>query len=446
MRLGHQLAHVVQRAVLGGDSLVVGDVVTVVARARVGGHEPQPADTELAQVRQPGDEAAQVADPVAVGVLERADEDLVPHDLVPAQPTGRRLWAHGGGRRGEAEERAQQGGGRAQAHGKVLPTQASGLLAAWRTRISQWRCGPVEAGRADLADDVAALHDVADGDEDLRLVEVVAEHAVAVVDGRPAALDGVRAGHDHDAVVRGVDGRALGRGQVEPVVERHGAALRVAPGVAEAARRHAFDGLDERLGPQGVGPGVLPGRGDGLGLEVTALGGDDREHGGGDLELLDRDGQGLEHDLAPGRDHAPELVDDAHVDVQRRRVDGHDGRYRAAVLGRAVLRFQPAQGHGLTRHGEAHVCDGGARERVGGGARQSADPYPERVAGHRPLCHGEHRREGRHAYHEGVVRRLVPGAVNGDQVGHVMPAAAGTSNVVSCSTTWRVPPRTRGSV
>jgi len=60
------------------DALVVADVVAVVGlRRRIHRREPQDVDAEVGQVVQPLQHAAEIADPVAVGVLERAGIDLV---------------------------------------------------------------------------------------------------------------------------------------------------------------------------------------------------------------------------------------------------------------------------------------------------------------------------------------------------------------------------------
>ena len=68
------------RAVAGGDVVVVGDVVAVVAeRRRVERQQPQAVHAQVLDVVEPLRQAAEVADPVAVGVLERSHQDLVEH-------------------------------------------------------------------------------------------------------------------------------------------------------------------------------------------------------------------------------------------------------------------------------------------------------------------------------------------------------------------------------
>ncbi len=57
---------------------VVGDVVAVVAQGRgEEGQEPEAGDAEVLQVVESRDEAGEVADAVAVGVLKGADVQLV---------------------------------------------------------------------------------------------------------------------------------------------------------------------------------------------------------------------------------------------------------------------------------------------------------------------------------------------------------------------------------
>src|SRR6266508_415201 len=98
---------VLEAAVVGVDRAVIGDVVAVVVmRRRVEGVEPEPVDTEAAQVRQLGADTAQVADTVAVRVVEAAHVDLVDHGVPPPA----RRTARGG----EAVRRA---GGRFGGHG-----------------------------------------------------------------------------------------------------------------------------------------------------------------------------------------------------------------------------------------------------------------------------------------------------------------------------------------
>ncbi len=73
-----ELLEVVERAVGGVDVDVVGDVVAVVAQGRgEEGQEPEAGDAEVLEVVEAGDQAGEVADAVAVGVLEGADVQLI---------------------------------------------------------------------------------------------------------------------------------------------------------------------------------------------------------------------------------------------------------------------------------------------------------------------------------------------------------------------------------
>ena len=75
---GEEALEVVDGAVAGMDVGVVGDVVAVVAEGRgEEGEEPEAGDAEVLEVVEAGDEAGEVADAVAVGVLKGADVQLV---------------------------------------------------------------------------------------------------------------------------------------------------------------------------------------------------------------------------------------------------------------------------------------------------------------------------------------------------------------------------------
>ena len=92
VRLLEQLDEVRDRAELRQDRGVVGDVVAAVAqRGWVERRQPQAVDAEPLQVVEPVDQAAQVADAVAVGVGERAHQHLVEDGaLVPLRVAARR--------------------------------------------------------------------------------------------------------------------------------------------------------------------------------------------------------------------------------------------------------------------------------------------------------------------------------------------------------------------
>ncbi len=67
-----------ERAVAGVDVGVIGDVVAVVPQGRgVEGQQPDGGDAQVLEVVEPLGQAAEVADAVAVAVLEGADVDLV---------------------------------------------------------------------------------------------------------------------------------------------------------------------------------------------------------------------------------------------------------------------------------------------------------------------------------------------------------------------------------
>ncbi len=74
----HELHEVGEVAELGQDGGVVGDVVAAVAQGRLEeGRQPEAVDAEPLQIVELGGQALEVADAVAVAVLEGADEDLV---------------------------------------------------------------------------------------------------------------------------------------------------------------------------------------------------------------------------------------------------------------------------------------------------------------------------------------------------------------------------------
>ena len=73
-----ELDEVAERAEPGVDGVEVGDVVAVVAvGAGVDRVEPDARDAEPGEVVEPVDESGEIADPVAVGVLERVDVEAV---------------------------------------------------------------------------------------------------------------------------------------------------------------------------------------------------------------------------------------------------------------------------------------------------------------------------------------------------------------------------------
>src|SRR5690348_10076908 len=81
---GEELVEVVERTELGVDRWVVRNVV---AEVREGGgvdrRQPEGVDSAPDEVVEPLRDPAQIADPVSVGVLERARVDLVDDCMVP---------------------------------------------------------------------------------------------------------------------------------------------------------------------------------------------------------------------------------------------------------------------------------------------------------------------------------------------------------------------------
>ncbi len=100
VRLRDEALEIVVGAVVALDAVVVRHVVAVIARRLGHRHEPDAAGAQVAlrvriavvDVVELLDEAVQVADAVAVAVVERADEDLVADGA--ALPVGRVGNAH----------------------------------------------------------------------------------------------------------------------------------------------------------------------------------------------------------------------------------------------------------------------------------------------------------------------------------------------------------------
>ena len=85
-----QLIEVFHGAELGHDGAVIGNVVAVViVRGSVDGREPQHLNTQLGEVRNLLGNAGQIADAVAIGVVEGAGVDLVDHRFLPPLGLGR---------------------------------------------------------------------------------------------------------------------------------------------------------------------------------------------------------------------------------------------------------------------------------------------------------------------------------------------------------------------
>src|SRR5690349_9898628 len=73
-----KLNEVAQRAVSGIDSIIIGDVVTIVpAGRRLKRHQPDRGDAEPLQIIQPAQQPFEVTDAVAVGVHVSRDREAV---------------------------------------------------------------------------------------------------------------------------------------------------------------------------------------------------------------------------------------------------------------------------------------------------------------------------------------------------------------------------------
>ena len=157
VRLGDELAELVERAELGEDPLVVGDVVAAVAQRR--GEErrkPQPVDAEPLQVVELADQPAEVAGAVAVRVDERAHHDLVEHrSSVPLRVEGQTGQRDGSG---EGHPSSLGEGAQPPAHtiaGVTVPTPHADALARIPVREARstvlgsttryWEYGPADA-------------------------------------------------------------------------------------------------------------------------------------------------------------------------------------------------------------------------------------------------------------------------------------------------------------
>jgi hypothetical protein len=89
VQAGSQLAEVGQGAERRVHLAVIVYVVAAVGQGgRVERAEPHRVDAERGQVRDPGDDTAQVAQAVRVGVGEAARVDLVDHGLPPPSGAG----------------------------------------------------------------------------------------------------------------------------------------------------------------------------------------------------------------------------------------------------------------------------------------------------------------------------------------------------------------------
>ena len=78
MRLGEHGAHIRERSVFRVDIVIIRHIVFVVAGGGHDRHEPDPAAAERGNIVELFRDAAEIADPIPVAVVKRADEDLIP--------------------------------------------------------------------------------------------------------------------------------------------------------------------------------------------------------------------------------------------------------------------------------------------------------------------------------------------------------------------------------
>jgi len=104
MGFGEQLVHIFQCAEQRIDVLIVGDVVAVVVlRGFEDRGQPQHIHAEVGEIIEPAGDALQVADAIAVGVLEGARIDLVDHRVRPPWVRGGAVGTDGVGKGGTIE-------------------------------------------------------------------------------------------------------------------------------------------------------------------------------------------------------------------------------------------------------------------------------------------------------------------------------------------------------
>ncbi len=83
-RLRDELIHILHGAKLGVDPGVIADVIAVIrVGRRIDGAEPDNAHSQVLQLIQVGDDPLQIADAIAVTVLEAAGPDLIDYPLLP---------------------------------------------------------------------------------------------------------------------------------------------------------------------------------------------------------------------------------------------------------------------------------------------------------------------------------------------------------------------------
>ena len=104
VRFGKQLVHILQRAEQRIDILIIGNIVAIVILRRlVDRAQPHHVHAKIGQIIETAGDAFQVADAVAVRVLEGTRIHLVHHRVGPPRVRGRAVGTHGVGKDGTIE-------------------------------------------------------------------------------------------------------------------------------------------------------------------------------------------------------------------------------------------------------------------------------------------------------------------------------------------------------
>ena len=144
MRRLNQALHILKRAVVGFDCIIVGHIVTVIAMRFSRRHQPNAGDAEIisgfgiaiVEVVKSVDDTLQVTDTIAIAIAKAADENLVKHAVVP--PIWRqRVRALVWGLRGGSSTQKQQQHGDTGEFSECLP----GMLTVLTTQGLAARCG-----------------------------------------------------------------------------------------------------------------------------------------------------------------------------------------------------------------------------------------------------------------------------------------------------------------
>ena len=106
VRFGKQLVHILQRAEQRIDILIIGNIVAVVVLRRlVDRAQPHHVHAKIGQIIKTAGDAFQIADAVAVRVLEGTRVHLIYHRVGPPWVRGRAVGTHGVGKGGTIEIR-----------------------------------------------------------------------------------------------------------------------------------------------------------------------------------------------------------------------------------------------------------------------------------------------------------------------------------------------------